>query len=177
LIVLKTETAGPPRDVRPAHLFRGAAIPQKAEKADGLSLTACRFVLVSIRSRMTSGAGKQEEAFVTTYLRLDIDGVEPEAGTPAADRLVSGAPVFRTWNLEEADGGLYAGIWEATPGKWKIVYDEWEYFHILSGYSIVTADDGETFHLRAGDRLILKPGFKGTWEVIETTRKDYVIRL
>jgi len=25
--------------------------------------------------------------------------------------------------------------------------------------------------------MILRPGFKGTWEVIETTRKDYVIRL
>ena len=114
---------------------------------------------------------------MTTYLRLEIDGVEPEMGAPAPDRLVSGAPAFRTWNLDEADGGLYAGVWEATPGKWRIVYDEWEYFHILSGYSIVTADDGETFHLRAGDRMILRPGFKGAWEVIETTCKDYVIRL
>ncbi|WP_349957904.1 cupin domain-containing protein [Rhizobium sp. ZPR3] len=114
---------------------------------------------------------------MATYLQLNVEGVEPEAGAPAADRLISGAPAFRTWSLDEAEGGLYAGIWEATPGKWKIAYDEWEYFNILSGYSIVTADDGETFHLRAGDRMILKPGFKGTWEVIETTRKDYVIRL
>lgn len=114
---------------------------------------------------------------MTTYLAVDIGGVEPETGTPAADRLISGAPTFRTWSLDEADGRLYAGIWEATPGKWRIAYDEWEYFHILSGYSIVTSEDGETFHLRAGDRLILRPGFKGTWEVIETTRKDYVIRL
>jgi len=114
---------------------------------------------------------------VTTYVQLNVDGVEPEAGKPAADRLISGAPTFRTWSLDETEGGLYAGIWEATPGKWKIAYDEWEYFNILFGYSIVTADDGETFHLRAGDRMILKPGFKGTWEVIETTRKDYVIRL
>ncbi|GES44889.1 cupin [Rhizobium dioscoreae] len=114
---------------------------------------------------------------MTTYLAVDISDIEPETGAPAADRLVSGAPIFRTWNVEEADGGLYVGIWEATPGKWKVVYDEWEYFHILSGYSVVTSDDGEAFHLRAGDRLILKPGFKGAWEVIETTRKDYVIRL
>lgn len=114
---------------------------------------------------------------MTTYVQLDIGGVEPELAAPAADRLVSGAPTFRTWNLDEAEGGLYAGIWEATPGTWRIVYDEWEYFHILSGYSIVTADDGKVFHLRAGDRMVLKPGFKGTWEVIETTRKDYVIRL
>ena len=114
---------------------------------------------------------------MTTYVRLDMDGVEPEMGAPAPDRLVSGAPILRSWNIDEAEGGLYAGIWEATPGTWKIAYDEWEYFNILSGYSIVTADDGETFHLRAGDRMILKPGFKGTWEVVETTRKDYVIHL
>jgi uncharacterized cupin superfamily protein len=24
---------------------------------------------------------------------------------------------------------------------------------------------------------VLRPGFKGTWEVVETTRKDYVIRV
>ena len=41
----------------------------------------------------------------------------------------------------------------------------------------MTSEEGETFHLKAGDRLILRPGFKGTWEVVETTRKDYVIRV
>lgn len=109
--------------------------------------------------------------------KFDLATVEPEVGEPAADRLIAGTPRFRTWNVEEADGGLYAGVWESTPGKWRIVYDEWEYFHILSGYSVVTEDGGEAVHLRAGDSTILRPGFKGTWEVVETTRKDYVIRL
>ena len=114
---------------------------------------------------------------MSKQLKLDISGVEPEVGAPAEDRLIAGDPQFRTWNLEEADGGLYAGIWEATPGKWRIVYDEWEYFNVLSGHSIVTEEDCEPVHLRAGDRMILRPGFKGSWEVLETTRKDYVIRL
>lgn len=70
-----------------------------------------------------------------------------------------------------------AGIWEATPGKWHVSYDEWEYFHILEGHSILTEEGGEPIHLRAGDRLVVKPGFNGSWEVVETTRKDYVIRL
>lgn len=109
--------------------------------------------------------------------KFDLAAIEPEVGGPAADRLISGTPRFRTWNVEEADGGIYAGVWESTPGKWRIVYDEWEYFHILSGYSVVTDDGGAVVHLRAGDSMILQPGFKGTWEVIETTRKDYVIRL
>jgi uncharacterized cupin superfamily protein len=103
--------------------------------------------------------------------------VAPEPGAPTAERILAGHPQFRTWNLEETAGGLYAGIWEATPGKWRIVYEEWEYFSVLSGYSIVTEDGGETWHLRAGDRMVLRPGFKGTWEVVETTSKDYVVRL
>jgi len=110
-------------------------------------------------------------------LKFDTATATPDIGAPAPDRLIAGDPQFRTWNFEEAEGGLYAGIWEATPGKWRIVYDEWEYFHILSGHSIVTEDGGEPIHLKAGDSLILRPGFKGSWEVIETTRKDYVIRL
>lgn len=109
--------------------------------------------------------------------KFDLAAMEPESGEPAADRLIEGTPRFKTWNVEEADGGLYAGVWESTPGKWRIVYEEWEYFHILSGYSVVTEDGGEAMHLRAGDSMILRPGFKGTWEVLETTRKDYVIRL
>ena len=110
-------------------------------------------------------------------VRFDIASIQPEEGAPAPDRLISGEPRFRTWNVEEADGGVYAGIWESTPGKWRILYDEWEYFHVLEGQSVVTPDGGAPIHLKAGDRLILRPGFKGTWEVIETTRKDYVIRL
>ncbi len=110
-------------------------------------------------------------------LAFDISAVEPEEGAPAPDRLISGDPHFLTWNLEEAEGGVYAGVWQSTPGKWRILYDEWEYFHVLEGYSILTEDGGEPVHLRAGDRMILRPGFKGTWEVVETTRKDYVIRL
>lgn len=113
---------------------------------------------------------------MSTAQTFDIAAIAPEEGRPAADRLIAGDPVFRTWNVEEADG-LYAGVWESTPGKWRIQYDEWEYFHILEGRSVVTADDGTVFDLKAGDRLILRPGFKGTWEVVETTRKDYVIRL
>ncbi len=109
-------------------------------------------------------------------LKFDLSGIESETGEPAAGRLISGSPQFTTWNLEEAEGGLYSGVWQATPGKWRVVYEEWEYFHIHSGHSILTSDDGTSIHLKAGDSLIVRPGFTGTWEVVETTRKDYVIR-
>lgn len=111
-----------------------------------------------------------------TAVSFDISKIIPETGAPAPDRLISGNPQFTTWNVEEAEGSLYAGIWQSTPGKWRIVYEEWEYFHILAGHSVVTEEGGAPVHLRAGDSYILRPGFKGTWEVIETTRKDYVIK-
>ena len=111
------------------------------------------------------------------FLSIDISAVQPEGGAPARDRLISGDPRFLTWNIEEVEGGLYAGIWEATPGKWRIQYDEWEFCHILAGLSVVTEDDGEARIVKPGDSFVLRPGFSGTWEVIQTTRKEYVIRL
>jgi uncharacterized cupin superfamily protein len=111
------------------------------------------------------------------FLTIDTAGVAPEQGAPAPDRLIAGDPKFRTWNVEERDGALYAGIWEATPGKWRIEYDEWEFCHILSGLSVIAEDGGEARTVKAGDSFVLRPGFKGIWEVVETTRKEYVIKL
>lgn len=110
-----------------------------------------------------------------TFLRVETT-VAPESDGPAPDRLIAGAPVFTTWNVEEQDG-LYCGIWQSTPGKWRVHYDEWEYCRILTGHSIITGDDGTVHEVRGGDSFILRPGFTGTWEVVETTVKEYVIRM
>ena len=104
------------------------------------------------------------------------DSTPPQTDRPAAERIISGDPVFTTWNIEET-GEIYAGSWQSTPGKWRIIYDEWEYFHILSGVSIISDDAGVAVTLRAGDSYVIRPGFRGTWEVVETTIKDYVIPL
>ncbi|MBL4918122.1 cupin domain-containing protein [Szabonella alba] len=109
-------------------------------------------------------------------LRMDRDSVPVEEERPAPDRLISGDPVHRTWNLEDSDG-LYCGLWQSTPGKWRVSYVEWEYIRILEGVSVLTDADGHETRLVAGDSWIIRPGFEGTWEVIETTLKDYVIRL
>jgi uncharacterized cupin superfamily protein len=111
------------------------------------------------------------------FVSIDISAAEPEHGAPAPDRLISGDPRFTTWNVEEAEGRLYAGVWESTPGKWRIEYDEWEFCHILFGVSVITEEDGAARIVKAGDSFVLRPGFNGTWEVLEPTRKEYVIRL
>ena len=113
-----------------------------------------------------------------TLLPFDLASIDAEGGSPSEDRILSGQPHTRTWNVEETpDGKTFAGIWEATPGKWRVVYDEWEFCRVESGVSVVTGDDGQAVTLKAGDSLVLRPGFSGTWEVLETTRKAYVIRL
>jgi uncharacterized cupin superfamily protein len=104
------------------------------------------------------------------------DSVAAEVERPAPDRVIAGDPVFTSWTLEDRDG-LYCGIWESTPGCWWISYDEWEYCRILSGVSILTEDGGAPVTVKAGDSFVLRPGFRGTWEVVETTRKDFVIRI
>ncbi len=111
------------------------------------------------------------------YLNVSAESVSAEESAPPADRVLSGDPTFRTWNVEEQPGGLYAGLWEATPGTWRIAYDEWEFCHILSGVSVVTEEGGDARRVQSGDSFILRPGFRGTWEVIETTQKAYVVKL
>lgn len=113
---------------------------------------------------------------MSKVLGFDLSTVEPEEGAPAPERLLEGDPRFLTWNLEDAGNGLYAGVWQSTPGTWRVSYDEWEYFSILEGHSILTEEGGQPVHLRAGDRMIIQPGFEGIWQVVETTRKDYVVR-
>lgn len=122
-------------------------------------------------------AATQRRQAVTSEHFLSVSAHGPgERGGPAADRLIAGHPVFTTWEVEERDG-LFVGIWRSTPGKWRIRYTEWEYCRILSGLSVITEDGGPARIVRAGDSFVLRPGFSGTWEVVETTTKDYVLRI
>lgn len=90
--------------------------------------------------------------------------------------VISGSSKHSLWQMESADGGITSGVWQSTPGKWRFENDHWEYCRIRSGVSVITEDGGEPQIVRAGDSFVLREGFKGTWEVLETTQKDYIIR-
>ncbi|MDT8857296.1 cupin domain-containing protein [Paracoccaceae bacterium Fryx2] len=111
---------------------------------------------------------------MTNLVRLTRDSIPAEITRPAPDLLVAGDPVHSTWNLEDRDG-LYCGLWQSTPGCWRVNYTEWEYVHIHEGVSILTDTAGNAVTLKAGDSWVIRPGFAGTWQVVETTLKDYVI--
>ncbi len=100
-----------------------------------------------------------------------------EAGRPDPAKLIDGKYHTRTWNHWTSDEGrLSCGVWEASKGKVRVAYDEWEYCHILSGEVLLTEDGKEKGHrFKKGDGFIIPPGFVGTWETVRKVRKHYVI--
>ncbi len=94
-----------------------------------------------------------------------------------ADKRLSGTPRTRTIMLYESpEQRLYAGEWEATVGKWRIAYTEWEYVQVISGTCILEGDDGSRIEAGPGQKFVIEPGFTGTWEVLTPMRKSWVIR-
>lgn len=111
------------------------------------------------------------------FVKMDVASIAVETGAPARERLKSGRPAHKTWNAEDDGKGLYAGIWESTPGEWEVDYTEWEFGHIIDGVSVLTEEGEDPVKLVTGDSFVIRPGFKGRWKVVETTRKHYVIKL
>ncbi len=102
----------------------------------------------------------------------------PVTGGPAPEMILEGNPVFRTWELDRDEAGnITSGIWEASPGSWRSRKNgAWELAVILSGEAEIAHRGEPPRRLRAGDSFVLKPDFDGTWKVIETVRKVWVIR-
>jgi uncharacterized protein len=103
---------------------------------------------------------------------------EPGAWEPIpAEKLISGSPQTRLCvQYDNPAENLSAGTWEATQGKWRIAYTEWEYVTMLSGACALTGDDGTVLNAGPGDSFVIEPGFTGTWEVTTPMRKAWVVR-
>nr|WP_298414471.1 cupin domain-containing protein [uncultured Halomonas sp.] len=93
------------------------------------------------------------------------------------DRVVEGDPQHETnLRFESPDGALIAGTWTSTPGKWHAFTQRDEFCYILSGHCKLIGEDGKVQTFHAGDAFLIPNGFRGYWEIIETTTKHFVIR-
>jgi uncharacterized cupin superfamily protein len=93
-----------------------------------------------------------------------------------AEKLIAGNPKQTAWQqYADASGKLFAGAWHSEVGKWRVSYTEEEYCQVLQGVSIITDGSGHSVTVRPGDRFVIPSGFVGTWEVVEPTKKLYVI--
>jgi uncharacterized protein len=69
---------------------------------------------------------------------------------------------------------IEAGVWEASPGRWRRQIVTAEFCHFLSGRCTFTPDDGPPLEIKAGDAVFFPPNSLGVWDVRETLRKVYV---
>ena len=93
------------------------------------------------------------------------------------DRVVSGDPQHRTeMHFTSPDGRLMAGIWTSTPGKWRAFTGKDEYCHIVSGRCALISENGQRWDFGPGASFLIPEGFRGYWEILETTTKHFVIR-
>ena len=107
---------------------------------------------------------------------LNAQHVEPEHYYLAPEKLIAGNPRQTVWiEYTDSTGVFHVGTWSSEPGKWRVHYTEEEECHIVEGVSIIEGQDGVILTVRAGDRFVIPRGFIGTWEVVETTRKTFVM--
>ena len=90
------------------------------------------------------------------------------------NRVVEGDPQHET--TLHFDKGVLAGTWTSTPGKWHAFIDRDEFCYIIQGHCQLIAENGAVQEFRAGDAFLIPNGFRGHWNVIETTTKHFVIR-
>jgi uncharacterized protein len=107
---------------------------------------------------------------------LGLDPVTDGGEPVATERLVAGQPVAKVRNdYSAADGHFDAGVWESTPGRWRVRYTEHEVCVLLAGRVRLIGRDGTVADYAAGDSFVIPAGFEGDWETVETARKLYVI--
>ncbi|WP_019528716.1 cupin domain-containing protein [Dasania marina] len=112
---------------------------------------------------------------ITDLVNFASSSAKVERYPTAEDRLVKGNPEQNNQLHFAVKDKFFAGEWGADVGCWKIKYSENEYFHILSGKSILRDLDGNELVMVAGDKICVPAGFEGEWEVVEPTQKIYVI--
>lgn len=95
---------------------------------------------------------------------------------PPVERLLAGDPeqVARNY-FSDSGGRFFAGVWESTPGKWRVSYSENEFCHITRGRVRIQHESGRSWTFAVGASFVIPAGFNGVWEVLEPTSKLYVI--
>ena len=116
------------------------------------------------------------EALAPTLVDFATAPAETTVAKPPADRVLAGSPEHTARNYFSDSGGrFFAGVWESTPGRWRVRYTENEFCHITRGRIRIADASGQQWTFKAGDSFVIPAGFVGTWETIEPTSKLYVI--
>jgi len=92
---------------------------------------------------------------------------------------IAGNPTMEShFHFKSDNSRVLAGTWTSTTGKYQVVYADprlHEFVHMIEGKLVITPDGGAPVILGPGDAFVIEPGFKGTWEVVESVRKHFVL--
>jgi uncharacterized protein len=109
---------------------------------------------------------------------VDFDSAVPERGTsqPAPERLIAGSPVQTVSNFfSDTSGQFHCGVWESSPGRWRVKYTENEFCHVTQGRVQIADAYGRSKIFGPGASFVVPAGFEGEWHVLEPMKKLYVI--
>lgn len=67
------------------------------------------------------------------------------------------------------------GIWDCTPGKWRLSVPRDEFCHFVSGRARYCSDQGEVIEVSAGSCVLFPAGWTGEAEIFETIRNIYML--
>ena len=108
---------------------------------------------------------------VTALTGLDLGDLADKPTALTEGQQEASTPLFTS-----PDGKLSIGIWECTPGRFTADRSQTtEFCYFLQGRIRMTRTDGTTEDLGPDDSLLLEKGWTGEWEILEHTRKVYVI--
>ena len=96
---------------------------------------------------------------------------------PIRKDIIEGEPIWESATIYRDEiKGIEIGIWGANEGKWTFIAEKSEQCHVLFGRSkIINQKTNDIFIIEAGDSFFLEAGFEGIWEIIEPTRKEFLI--
>src|ERR1700722_16508441 len=92
------------------------------------------------------------------------------------EKLVSGQPkrAYKSLYSSRSDE-FHTGIYECTPGKWRVAYSEDECCTLIEGKLKLTSEQGEVQEFQAPASFLIPSGYAGTWEALTRLRKFFVI--
>jgi len=91
---------------------------------------------------------------------------------PVGEPVGQPVPKLRGQGAHEAPD---VGVWECSPGKFRRQIKSAEFCHFIAGSCVFHADSGERLEIKAGDAVFFPANTLGTWEILETARKTYII--
>ena len=113
---------------------------------------------------------------IDSIINFSTNQAHVENFKPEQEKILSGEPLQQVENHYSSPCKQFdAGVWNGDKGAWNVSYTEHEYCEILDGSSIITDSKGRSMQVNQGDKFVIPAGFNGTWEVLDTCKKIYVV--